>query len=95
MPQRRIRTIAVGGGAVTNNGHLSAPLRSELLDVRGVVSDCHERVEMTGRTFTLPGFGNELDFTGWQKDAEAVIIGVYPTPISSSPAALSRQADMS
>jgi len=78
MPQRRIGIIAVGGGWVTNNRHLPALLRSGLFNVLGVVSDCHERAEMTARKFRLPYFGKELDFTGWQNDAEAVMIGAIP-----------------
>ncbi|HIE10087.1 MAG TPA: Gfo/Idh/MocA family oxidoreductase [Kiritimatiellae bacterium] len=78
MSRDRTRIIAVGGGWVTNNRHLPAVLRSGLFEVLGVVSDSRERAEMTARKFGLSRFGNALDFTGWQKEAEAVVIGTTP-----------------
>jgi len=76
--ETELNIIVVGGGWVTNHRHLPALKRSRLFRVLGVVSDDESRARATARRFRLPHYGTRLDFTGWQADSAAVMIGTIP-----------------
>jgi scyllo-inositol 2-dehydrogenase (NADP+) len=78
MSQNKIRIISVGGGWVVNNRHIPALQQSGHFDVIGIVSNDPKRAEATAGKYNIKHCATELDFNGWQADAEAVMIGTVP-----------------
>ena len=74
-----IKIISVGGGWVVNNRHIPALKQSGLFDVIGVVSNDPDRAEKTARRHGIAHHALAFDPTsGWQAEADAVMIGTVP-----------------
>lgn len=74
-----LKIISIGGGWVVNNRHIPALQQSGKFEVIGVISNDEARAKATCARHRIANWSTSFDpASGWQAEADAIMIGTVP-----------------
>ncbi len=74
-----VKIISIGGGWVTNNRHIPSILKNPRFELIGVIAGELQTAKHTAKRFKIKNYANVIKLdSGWQAQADAVVIGTAP-----------------